>query len=157
GGLAFGVERDDLAVEDERLLEPLRPGAKRGRNLGKLAGFFVAEARPEVNAGAARRDLSNRPNAVVLRFGDEIGIDERHVGERREHRAGNRRRGHASIMMRRLQLSFGFEPVVEIAAVAAATLEIAVIGASPDVVFSDSDGTDVGRVRLSAIWTVDCA
>src|SRR5215467_137006 len=159
GGLTFGVERDDLAVEDERLFEPLRPRAKGSRDLWKLTGLFVAEARPQSDAAAPRRDFSNRANAVVLRFVDEFGIDQRHVGERREHRSGNRRRGHASIMTRRLQFSFGLEPVVEIRAVTATTLEIALVGTVPDVVFSDFTGMQAVEIhvrRLSAV-RVDCA
>jgi len=57
-------------------------------------------------------------------------------------------------MTRQLQFSFGFEPVVEIRAVAPATLEIAVVRAHPDVVFGDFDGIYTWDRRLSAIRTI---
>ena len=126
--LSFGVERDDFAVEDERLLQPLRPCAKRGGNFRKLRGFFVAEPRPEPDGSAPRRDFGDGPDAVVLRFVDEVGIDQWRVGERREHGAGDRGRGHASIMARRPEIFFGFEPVVEIRAVFSAAFEIPLVG-----------------------------
>jgi len=52
-------------------------------------------------------------------------------------------------MARRLQFSFGFHPVVEIPAVAAATLEIPMVRPNTDVVFRD-----LGYRWLSAIRTV---
>src|SRR6266850_5587251 len=96
--LTFRIERDDLAVEDERLLQPLRPCANSAGDLGELAGFFVAEARPQVDAGAFRRDLGNRANAVVLRLVYEARIGQRRVDERREHRLSDRGSRHPLII-----------------------------------------------------------
>src|SRR5206468_12513914 len=67
GGAALGVERHDLAIEDDRLFQTLRPRLKRIRDFGELGGFFVAEPRPQAYTAAARRDLSDGPDAVVLR------------------------------------------------------------------------------------------
>src|SRR5207245_2755933 len=46
GGLACSVEGDDLAVEDDRLLQPARPFLERGDDFRKLACFLVAQPRP---------------------------------------------------------------------------------------------------------------
>src|SRR6185295_10282851 len=85
GRVAVGVERDDLAVEDERLRAPARPRPQRRGNFGKLARLLVAEPRPQADV-AFRSDLDDRADAVVLRFVDETGTVERRVDERREHR-----------------------------------------------------------------------
>src|SRR5262249_51796600 len=86
GRLAVVVERDDLAVEDQRLLAPARPVLQRRRDLGKLTRLLVAEARPQADVIAFRRNFDDRADAVVLRLVDEVGIVERRVDERREHR-----------------------------------------------------------------------
>jgi len=139
GGLALGVERHDLAVEDDRLFQTLRPRPKRLGDFWELAGFVVAEPRPQADAAAARRDLSDGPDAVVLRFVNQVPVHQRRVGKRREHGVGNRGRCHASIMARRPEIFFGFEPIVEIGAVFAAAFEITLIGAQPDVVLGRVD------------------
>src|SRR5204863_2906628 len=76
-GLPFGVERDDFAVEDDRLLQPLRPDAKRVRDFWKLIGLLVAQARPQMDAAASGRDFSDRANPVVFRLIDEVRIVQR--------------------------------------------------------------------------------
>jgi hypothetical protein len=84
--IALRIERDDLAVEDERLLPfrgPLRQG---GGNFRELLRLLVAEPRPESDGAAPGRDLGDRADAVVLGFVNELGIDKRRVGQRREHR-----------------------------------------------------------------------
>src|SRR6185295_18156859 len=76
GRLAFAVERDDFAVEDERLLARARPAFERGGDLRELAGFLVAKARPETYRGTGllmcrgdpSPDLYDGANTVVLRF-----------------------------------------------------------------------------------------
>src|SRR5436190_17172059 len=83
-GAAVRIERDDLAVEDDRLLLPARPLRQGGGDLGELRGFFVAKPRPEADR-ACWRDLGDRPDAVVFRFVDEMRILERRVLERRQH------------------------------------------------------------------------
>ena len=93
--VTVAVERDDLAVEDEGHAKRARPLFQGARNLGKLRGFFVAEAGPEAHAPPALRHLDDRANAIVLGFVDELRIAERCVGERGEHglqHAGIRRR-----------------------------------------------------------------
>src|SRR2546430_2139604 len=102
-GLAFGVERDDLAVEDERRRPRARPFRERRRNLRKLIRLLVAEPRPETRDRGGRADrgagllilvvrgvpspyLDDRADAVVFRFVDQMRVVERRVGERREHR-----------------------------------------------------------------------
>ena len=92
GGRAVGVDRDNLAVEDDGLLEAAGPAGEGARDFGKLAGLVVAEPRPEPHV-VRRRDLGDGADAVVLRLVDEPGIFERRVGKRRQHRAG--RSGHA--------------------------------------------------------------
>src|SRR5206468_9849252 len=77
--LARAVERDDLAVEHERFVARSRPRLERGGDLRELAGFLVAEPRPETHA-PLRRDLRDRPDAVVLRLVDELRVVERRLG-----------------------------------------------------------------------------
>src|SRR5260221_11229833 len=83
-GLAPGVERDDLAVEDEAVLARRAPVLERARDLRELPRLVVAEARPQT--GAAVRDLHDRADAVVLRLVDELRILQGRVDERRGHR-----------------------------------------------------------------------
>ena len=82
GRLSLGVERDDLAVEDERRSQRPPPLFQRRDDLRKLLRLLVAEPRPQTHRAANLRD---RANAVVLGFVDELRIVERRVGERREH------------------------------------------------------------------------
>src|SRR5436189_1426684 len=84
GGIPLRVERDDLAVENERRLPPALPAPQRIDDFRKLRALLVAETRPE--ADAAIRELDDRANAVVFRFVDEIRIVERRRRRRREHR-----------------------------------------------------------------------
>ena len=49
GGAPFLIERDDLAVENDRRLDFLQPGCDRFDNVRELVGLFVAVARPETN------------------------------------------------------------------------------------------------------------
>src|SRR5882724_1934071 len=86
GRLALRVERNDLAVEDERRFPGMCPLCERCGDLGKLSRFLVAQTRPEVY-GSLRRDLDDRADAVVLGLVDEMRIGEWRVDERREHRA----------------------------------------------------------------------
>ena len=99
GRLAFRVERDDLAVEDERLLPVPRPLRERGGDFRKLVRLLVAEPRPQAHASLDSRtlprfardrsrwlDLDDRANAVVFRLVDEVRIGERRIGQRRQHR-----------------------------------------------------------------------
>src|ERR1700733_11165501 len=79
------VERDDLAVEDEGRAKGARPLFQGARDLGKLRGFFVAEAGPETHAPPSLGHLDHRANAIVLGLVDELRIAERCVGERGEH------------------------------------------------------------------------
>src|SRR5207247_4674134 len=53
----------------------------------ELRGFIVAETRPDSHAGRARSRvyLNQRPNAVVLRLIDKVGISKRRIFESREH------------------------------------------------------------------------
>src|SRR5262249_45188768 len=84
--LALVVERDDLPVEDERLLARARPFLQRLGDLGKLPRLLVAEPRPQAHA-APRRDLGDRTDTVVLGLVDEVRVVERRVvARRREHR-----------------------------------------------------------------------
>jgi hypothetical protein len=85
GGFTFGVERDDLAVEHQRLGARPRPVRECRRDLRKLVGLFVAEPRPESYI-AFRQDLGDRADAVVLRFVNQLRVVVRRVDERREHR-----------------------------------------------------------------------
>ncbi len=55
GRLALRVERDDLAVQDERLLAPRRPFLERRSDLRKLVGLLVAEPRPQADRGTGLR------------------------------------------------------------------------------------------------------
>ncbi len=90
GRLAFVVERDDLAVEDDGRLEPPRPLLERGDEFRELAAFFVAEARLQPH-WACRIDLGDGADAVVFGLVDELRILERGVDERCQHRAERRR------------------------------------------------------------------
>ena len=45
--MAFGVQRDDLAVENHRTFEGTAPFPERLDELGKLRGLLVAQPRPE--------------------------------------------------------------------------------------------------------------
>ena len=99
GRLAARVEGDDLAVEHQRLLALARPVPQRRGDFWKLACFLVSEPGPEPH-DALRLDLRDRPNAVVLRFVDEMRIVQGGVCERRQH--GLKDPVHAAIS---LQLS----------------------------------------------------
>ena len=61
GRLAPGVERDDLAVEDDRLLQPARPLLQRAHDFGELAGFFVPQPRPEPHVRGTGYGTGTRP------------------------------------------------------------------------------------------------
>jgi hypothetical protein len=82
--LALVVERDDLTIDHDGRLQPPGPLPQRLCNLRELAGFFVAEPRPQAN-GPVRLDLDDGADPVVFRFVDELGILERRVREGREH------------------------------------------------------------------------
>ena len=85
GGFSGRVERDDLAVEDQRQVgAPLRPRLQRPHDLRKLPGLLVAETRPQTDH-ARSLDLDDRSDAVVLRLVNQLRIDERYVGQRRQH------------------------------------------------------------------------
>ncbi len=118
--LAVHVERDDLAIQDDRRSSLRCPSSERSGDLGKLIGLVVAETRPETYQGPGLRALRGAPslggggtrgasshggraprraqpadfrncaNAVVFGLVDELGVLERCVGKRREHR-GERR------------------------------------------------------------------
>src|SRR5713226_4926416 len=82
GRRALRIERDDLAVEHDRRLEPRGPFLQGIRDFRKLAGFFIAEARPEPHLLA---DFRDGPDAVVFRLIRELRIVEGRVRERRQH------------------------------------------------------------------------
>ncbi len=86
------VERDNLAVEDDALLDLQRKAGERLRDGGELRGLVVAEARKKTDLrhGPARADVRDRPDAVVLGFVDEVRLDERNFGGRRQHRRDGR-------------------------------------------------------------------
>ena len=79
--VAFGIERDDLAVEDEspRRLALTRPRLERGGDLRELMRLFVPETRPQAYMSHGV-DLDDRANTVVLRLVDQLGIDQGGVG-----------------------------------------------------------------------------
>jgi len=86
------VERDDLAVEDNALFDLQGEAGQRFRDGGELRGLVVADARiqADLRHGPARADVRNRPDAVVLGFVDEVRLDERNFGGRRQHRRDGR-------------------------------------------------------------------
>src|SRR6266849_7851486 len=71
GWLVIGIECDDLAVDDGRLLQAARPFLQRCDELGELAGLFVAEARPETHL-TVRNNLRDGADAVVLRLVNKL-------------------------------------------------------------------------------------
>ena len=79
--LSLGVERNDLAVEDDGRFEVAAPGGEGVHQLGELGGLLVAEARPEshTRARCCRLDERNRADAVVLRLVEQIVADERRI------------------------------------------------------------------------------
>ena len=78
----IALERDDLAVEHERPLAPLRECAHAGGDLGELVRLVLAVSRDEPNAGAGRE--GEHADAVVLRLerppvaGRDLGADRCH-------------------------------------------------------------------------------
>ena len=68
------IERDDLAVEDDRRLDLLQPRADRVDDVGKLRGLLVAVARPEAHGRrlgrAPGQDFDDGADAVDLRLVD---------------------------------------------------------------------------------------
>ncbi len=87
-GLAARVERDDLAVEQHRLAQPQGVALQRLDDGGKLRGLVVARARPEAHRrhGPSGRDANQRTHAVVLRFVHEVGMRQRGLDRRGQHR-----------------------------------------------------------------------
>ena len=89
GRLSALVERDDLAVEDERSLELPSRGFDRPRDRGKLRRLLVAVARPDVHGRSLRRrrDVDERTDAVVFRLVDQALLLQGGLGQRGQHRA----------------------------------------------------------------------
>ena len=73
GRPAARVERDDLAVEEQRRPQRARQRLERPDDGGELRGLLVAEPGPEPDVGPrlAGRDMDQRPDAVVLRLEDQ--------------------------------------------------------------------------------------
>jgi len=91
GRPSFLVERDDLAVEHDRLAAAACPRRQRGGNFRELRGLLVAEPRPQDDAaGGPGGNLGDRANAVVFRLVHEAGVRERRVRQRGQHRFQHR-------------------------------------------------------------------
>ncbi len=78
-GAAFRIERDDLAVEHEGRVPPAGPLLQGRDDRGELCRFVVAQPRPQLDRGAARRNVGDGADAVVLRLVDEARTLERRV------------------------------------------------------------------------------
>src|SRR5689334_6096374 len=90
------VQRDDLAVEQDRGLQLAREDAQRANDLGKLGGLVVAEPGGEAHAtrAAARLHPGERSDAIVLRLVGETWVDQRRLVQRGQHRARRGRLWH---------------------------------------------------------------
>ena len=90
--LAAGVERDDLAVEEDRGLQPQRELAQALDHFRELRRLVVAVPRPQPDARLAGRRLQRdqRPDPVELGLVDQGRVLEVLVG-RRVGRAGGHR------------------------------------------------------------------
>jgi hypothetical protein len=66
GGFALRVERDDLAVQDQRLLARRRPFLECRGDLWKLVRLLIAEPRPEADRGTGRRPSRGNGRATGL-------------------------------------------------------------------------------------------
>ena len=108
-GTALRVERDDLAVDDERRrVAPNDASAETMDGNCEVLSLPRRDQTRTVARGRAGFDFDQRANAVVLRFEDERRSGERRIGERGEHRSraagffapdhkGERRRKEGSI------------------------------------------------------------
>ncbi len=87
GWFAFRIEGDDFPVEHELVpwrLAAARPRLEGGGDLRKLMRLLIPEPRPEAGVPSCV-DFDDRPDSVVLRLVDQLGIGQRSVGQRREH------------------------------------------------------------------------
>ena len=80
--LALFVQRDDLAIEDDRGAERSAPLFQRRDDLRKLRCLLVAEPRPQADRVP---DLPDRADAVVFGLVDEVRIVERSLDNRGQH------------------------------------------------------------------------
>jgi len=83
GRMAVLVERDDLAVDEQRSVERIRQGRQGFDNRRKLAGLVVAEPRPHLDTPWFH--VNQAPDAVIFGLVYETRLGQGRIGQSGQH------------------------------------------------------------------------